>query len=183
MVVDEVAGRRAIGHSGGFPGYITYTLLLVDDGIALSVLTNAVDGPAAQLALGVAKLLDGALGQPARVPLAAAEEPGVAGTSTTRFEGRFANVWGVVDIVRLGDRLLAIAPGAADPLDSVDELAVVDDATLRITKGDGFGSVDELVRYEFDAAGRVTSIRGFSGMTHWPFDLHGDPPFSAPWPA
>ena len=183
MVVDEVAGRRAIGHSGGFPGYITYTLLLVDDGIALSVLTNAVDGPAAQLALGVAKLLDGALGQPARVPLAAAQEPGVAGTSTTRFEGRFANVWGVVDIVRLGDRLLAIAPGAADPLDSVDELAVVDDATLRITKGDGFGSVDELVRYEFDAAGRVTSIRGFSGMTHWPFDLHGDPPFSAPWPA
>jgi CubicO group peptidase (beta-lactamase class C family) len=181
MVVSKVAGRRVIGHSGGFPGYITYTVLAVDDGIAVSVLTNAVDGPAAELALGVVKLLDGALQQPARVPLAAAAEPGIAGTSTARFEGRFANIWGVLDIVRLGDRLLAIAPGAVDPLDTVDELAVVDDATLRITAGDGFGSVGELVRYETDAAGNVTSIRGDSGLTMWPFDVQAR--FSAPWPA
>jgi D-alanyl-D-alanine carboxypeptidase len=178
MVVDTVAGRRLIGHSGGFPGFITYTLLAVDDGIAVSVLTNAVDGQAAELALGILKLLDAALKRPAALPLAAATEPGIAGTSTARFEGRFANLWGVVDIVRLGDRLLAISPGLADPLEENDELAVVDDSTLRVTAGNGFGSVGELVSYTRDAAGEVTSIRAGSGLTAWPFRV-GEP-FSPP---
>jgi D-alanyl-D-alanine carboxypeptidase len=174
MALETVAGRRVIGHSGGFPGYITFTLLAVDDGIAVSVLTNATDGPASELAIGVLKLLDAGLRRPALLPLAVPAEPGIAAASTARFEGRFANLWGVLDIVRLGDRLLAIDPGAADPLAAPDELAVVDDSTLRITAGDGFGSVGELIHYTTDA-GEIASIRGGGGMTMWPFDLQGEP--------
>jgi hypothetical protein len=159
-----------IGHSGGFPGYITHTLLAVDDGIAVSVLTNATDGPAGELAAGVLKLLDAGLRRPAVLPLAIADEPDIAETSTARFEGRFANLWGVLDIVRLGERLLAIDAGAADPLDEPDELAVVDDATLRITAGNGFGAVGELIHYT-TANGEVVSIRGGGGMTMWPFEV------------
>jgi hypothetical protein len=180
MALETVAGRRVIGHSGGFPGYITFTLLAVDDGIAVSVLTNATDGPAAELALGILKLLDAGLRRPAVVPLAIPDGPDIAETPTARFEGRFANLWGVLDIVRLGDRLLAIEPGVTDPLDEPDELAVVDDHTLRITAGNGFGSVGELIHYTTEA-GEITSIRGSGGMTMWPFDLQGEP-LPAPWP-
>ena len=47
MVVDKVAGRRVIGHSGGLPRLHHLHAAAVEDGIAVSVLTNAVDGPAA----------------------------------------------------------------------------------------------------------------------------------------
>ncbi len=174
MALDTIAGRRVIGHSGGFPGYITTTLLAVDDGIAVSVLTNATDGPAGDLAAGILKLLDAGLHRPAVLPLALPAEPGVGATPTARFEGRFANLWGVLDVVRLGNRLLAVDPGAADPLDEPYELAVVDDATLRITAGNGFGSVGELIHYSTEA-GEIVRIRGDGGMTMWPFDLQGEP--------
>ena len=170
MVLETVADRRVIGHSGGFPGYITYTLLAVDDGIAVSVLTNATDGPAAELAHGILKLLDAGLRRSAVLPVAAPAEQEAADASTARFEGRFASLWGVLDIVRLGDRLLAIDPGAPDPLADPDELVVVDASTLRITAGDGFGSVGELIHYTTED-GEVTSIRGGGGMTMWPFDV------------
>ena len=80
MALDTIAGRRVIGHSGGFPGYITNTLLAVDDGIAVSVLTNATDGPAGELAAGILKLLDAGLRRPALLPLALPDEPGIAET-------------------------------------------------------------------------------------------------------
>jgi D-alanyl-D-alanine carboxypeptidase len=173
MALDTIAGRRVIGHSGGFPGYITYTLLAVDDGIAVSVLTNATDGPAGELAAGILKLLDAGLRRPGVLPLALPEEADGA-APTARFEGRFANLWGVLDVVRLGDRLLGIDPSAGDPLEEPYDLAVVDDATLRITAGNGFGSVGELIHYTTEA-GEIVRIRGDGGMTMWPFDLQGDP--------
>src|SRR5690606_24367803 len=101
---------------------------------------------------------------------------------TSRFEGRFANLYGVLDVVRLGDRLLGIAPTAADPRDELVEFEVVDDDTLLNVSGDGYGFVGERVPYERDAAGTAISIRTLGGMSAWPFDV-GDPAaFRPPWP-
>ena len=79
-------------------------------------------------------------------------------------------MWGVMDIVQLGERLLAIHPGAPTPLDGVDELEVTGEATLRIAKGNGFGSVGETIFVDFDEAGAVSRIRGGGGMSMWPMD-------------
>ena len=167
------AGARS-ATAAGSPGYITYTLLLVEDGIALSVLTNAVDGPAAQLALGVAKLLDGALGRPARAcrsPRPRSRESPARRRPASRAASRTSGAWST----SCGSATACSRSPPARPIrwTASTSSPVVDDATLRITAGDGFGSVGELVRYQFDAAGNVTSIRGFSGMTLWPFDLQG----------
>ncbi|MBN9190923.1 MAG: serine hydrolase, partial [Microbacterium sp.] len=89
---------------------------------------------------------------------------------TSSFEGRFAAPWGVLDVVRLGDRLLAVSPVGPEPLAGKDELEVVDDDTLRIASGDGFGSIGELVHYTRDAAGETVRVRGSGGMTMWAFD-------------
>ena len=47
-----VGERRLVGHGGGWPGHITRSLLDPVAGLAVSVLTNAIDGPAVELALG-----------------------------------------------------------------------------------------------------------------------------------
>jgi D-alanyl-D-alanine carboxypeptidase len=167
MITERIAGRRVFGHSGGYPGHITRTLLDPADGIAISVLTNAIDGAAGELSTGILKILDAALETPARRAVAA---PGALPDDTSRFEGRFSAPWGVMDVVRLGDRLLAVSPVGPDPVEDPDVLEVVDDDTLRIASGNGGGSVGELMRYTRDADGNAVSVRASGGMTMWAYD-------------
>ncbi|MCP6014357.1 hypothetical protein NL362_27785, partial [Klebsiella pneumoniae] len=58
LIGTTVGERRMVGHSGGFPGQITRTLVDPTDGLAVCVLTNAVDGPAESLAVGLVQLVD-----------------------------------------------------------------------------------------------------------------------------
>ena len=52
-IVRGAGERRLIGHSGGFPGHITRTLFDPVDGLTVVGLTNAIDGPARELVVGV----------------------------------------------------------------------------------------------------------------------------------
>ena len=177
LILEKVAGRDVLGHSGGYPGHITRSFLDPEDQIAVSVLTNAIDGPAHELSSGVLALIDAALRTPDRRSLTSG--PTELG-DTSMFEGRFAGVWGVRDVVRLGDRLVTLSPGGPDPLAAVDELEVVDDSTLRIVSGDGFGAVGEHIGYERDPAGEVVSVRAGGGVTLWPHRVGEE--FTPPFP-
>ncbi|HTY73918.1 MAG TPA: serine hydrolase domain-containing protein [Actinomycetes bacterium] len=159
--VDQVGERRMVGHGGGFPGQITRSLLDPDDRLAVSVLTSAVDGPAEELAFGVVKLID-----------LAARQTGAPETDRSRFAGRFADLWGVTDVVCLDGALLMLDPTASDPTEGCFELAVEDDVTLRITTGPGYGSVGEPLRYTFAPDGSVLSVRGPNGATMWPIERY-----------
>ena len=135
----------------------------LDDGrpqarFAVSVLTNAIDGPAEECVLAAIHLLDLAL-----------EGPG-ANPELQRFTGRFADLWGVVDVALLGGRLFMLRPTVADPADKPMPLEVVDDTTLRIAGGQGFGSYGEPVSYDFRDDGTIRSIRADSGLRHVPLD-------------
>lgn len=176
FVIERIAGRRVIGHSGGYPGHITKSLLDPVDGIAVSVLTNAIDGPASELAAGILTILDAAVRRTDRLPLT----PAAAPADSARFEGRFANLWGVLDVVRLGDRLCAYSPTGAAPLARSTELVVVDDVTLRATEGDGYGAIGETLQFDFDEHGRVITMRAVGGMSWWPFEVDADA-FRVPW--
>ncbi len=177
LILEQVAGRRVFGHSGGYPGHITRSFLDPEDQIAVSVLTNAIDGPAHELSAGVLALIDAALRSPARRSLTSSlTEPG----DTSMFEGRFAGAWGVRDVVRLGDRLVTLSPGGPDPVAAVDEVEVVDDSTLRVVSGDGFGAVGELIRYERDPVGAIVSVRAGGGVTLWPYAVGEE--FTPPFP-
>jgi len=163
--VAEVGTRTMVGHGGGYPGHITATLVDPVERLAVSVLTNAIDGPASELVLGLVKLLDAGGRSPHRAD------------QDQRFVGRFANLWSVLDVVDLGDRLVGIAPTLPDPLLSPITFEVVDDDTLRVIAGSGYGALGERWRYERDDDGRVSSIRAGGGMTMWPYstaDTMGD---------
>ena len=56
--------HRMTGHGGGYPGHSSRTLLDPESGLVVSVMTNAIDGPAASLAAGILTLLDDAREHP-----------------------------------------------------------------------------------------------------------------------
>lgn len=168
--VREIEGRRVVGHSGGFPGQITRTWADPAGRVAVSVLTNAVDGPADAIATGLFTLVataldgDGRIGGQSAGPAAGA--PPVA--ELDRWTGRFANLWGQTDVVRLGRRLWLIDPREADPLAGADEVTV-DGAVLRPVVRPGFGPVGEAVEVVRDDTGRPAAIV-VGGMTSWPVE-------------
>ena len=158
LSVTKVGEVDVFGHGGGYPGHITRTLVDPERRLVVSALTNAIDGPAAQLAEGLVRLLNLADSKD-RV-----EEAGLG-----RFTGRFANLWGITDFVLLGGRLYATDPTLANPAEEPQELEA-DGDTLRVTGGNGYGSYGESYRFTFDANGAVESVRGSSGLTLHPID-------------
>lgn len=157
-ILTTIGDRHTVGHSGGFPGHVTRTIWDPVDRFAVSVLTNAIDGPASALAATVVRLVNLAAGVPAPARTAHLD----------RFTGRFANLWGLLDVVRLGGRLYALDPAAADPTDHPVQLAVEGDSTLRIGGGTGYGSHGEAFRYTWAPDGAVASLRADSGQTVYP---------------
>lgn len=166
--VAEVGGRRLIGHGGGFPGFITYTCIDSVDQLVVTVLTNAIDGPAEALANGVVELINRA----SKASVGGSEMASASASSDLdRFTGRFFSLWGVIDILRLGRELLAIVPDMLVPTMDVTELEVTDERTLRITKASGYSSPGERVLFDFDDAGRATQVQ-FAGSRFVPLDAY-----------
>ncbi|MGW6201741.1 serine hydrolase domain-containing protein [Kribbella sp. NPDC055110] len=157
LAVTKVGDREVFGHGGGYPGHITRTLVDPEKRIVVSVLTNAIDGPASQLAEGLFRLLD----------LAESKDRGEG--DLARFTGRFANLWGVTDFVVIGGRLYATDPSGPNPAEEPQPLEV-DGDTLRVTGGNGYGSYGESYRFTFDANGAVSEVHGSSGLSLEPID-------------
>ncbi len=157
----SAGGRRVLGHGGGFPGHATRTAFDPATRLAVSVGVNAVDGPALALARGVLRLVELAT---TGEPDPAAAVPG----ALERFTGRFASLWGVMDVVRLGDRLVVVDPAADAPGPSA-ELRVEGDDRLRVTAAPGYAAPGEALRYRFED-GAVVSVLAAGGITHRPFD-------------
>ncbi len=155
MNVRTVGDRQLVGHGGGYPGHITASIADAEAAVAVTVLTNAIDGPADQLAVAAFKLID----------LAGTD---VSDDRAPRFTGRYASLWGVLDIVALGDKLYAISPSAPDPTELLTELEIVDEKSLRVTKSPGTSSFGETWVFDFATDGTVRSFAGGSGMTQVP---------------
>lgn len=160
VFLNKIGQHELFGHSGGYPGHITRTFACPDRRIAVSVLTNAIDGPAEPMAETLFRLIDTAT--------SATHAPAADGA---KFTGRFSSLWGVQDVALLDGRLFALNPVAASPVDDPVALEVVDETTLKMVSGSGGMSIGEYMRYEFAPDGSVVSLRGNSGMTSRPFRL------------
>jgi CubicO group peptidase (beta-lactamase class C family) len=158
MVVVRVNGRELVGHSGGWPGQVTRSIVDSRTGLVLTVLTNATGGPAEALAIAGVKLVD----------LAGSRPRLDSSDGLERFSGRFVHSAGLVDIAVLGGRLYALTPALADPATDAIPLDLVDGQTLRFAGGSGAASYWEPVRFTFRDNGTIASVRGGSGKTMTP---------------
>lgn len=154
LAVQRTGGRRLLGHGGGWPGHITRTLFDPEARLAVSVFTNAVDGPASELVTGVVRLVD----------LAAAQEPDSDPATRARFCGRWAGLWGVLDVVDLGGRLVAVDPTEADPAAHATTLQVEDETTLRTLDTPGYSAPGEAWVLSDGV------LRGGGGQAHRPLE-------------
>ncbi|HEV2073707.1 MAG TPA: serine hydrolase domain-containing protein [Thermomicrobiales bacterium] len=156
LSISVVNGRTYYGHGGGYPGHITMSKLDLDRKLSISVFTNSNDGPALTLCTGILRLIDLALEEKAKT------EPKEEQTLET-FEGRFATLWGITDVVNLGGRLYALNPALDNPASEANELEVVSDTELKVVGDGGFGAYGETMRYTFNEDGSVDYIRGGGG--------------------
>ncbi len=163
LSISKIGGRTYYGHGGGYPGHITISKLDLERRLSISVLTNTNDGPAQLIDTAILKLIDLALSTGAKTTPGNPDE-------LANFEGRFATLWGVIDVVNLANRLYMLAPATPSPADDASELKVVSDSELLIVGDKGFGGYQEVMRYTFRDDGTVNSIRGGGGQRYVPID-------------
>lgn len=142
----SLAGWDWFGHSGSFAGTLSRTAVFPGQDLAISVLTNAIDGPAQAFVDGIAHILK------------AFEKSGPPTEEVADWAGRWWTLWGAVDLVPVGDKVLASPPALTPPLAEVSEITVTGlDAGL-ITRAPGFSQAGEVATRMRDADGEVSAI-------------------------
>jgi CubicO group peptidase (beta-lactamase class C family) len=161
----HIGARGVISHGGGFPGFITFTIIDPVDRLVVTVLTNAHDGPAETIATALVRLIDRA----EAATDGAGHDPGL-----DRCTGRFFGLSAVVDLVRLGDDLLAIDPELLDPVTEATRLELMDAGTetFRIADTGGFASYGERVGFERSQPGGAVRRVQFAGSQLVPLEDH-----------
>ena len=139
------------GHSGGFQGYLTRTVVAPSREISVSVLTNAADGLCWPWLDGVLHILQ---------VFAASGAPQA---EVADWRGRWWNAWGPIDLVPAGDKVLVAMPNLFKPLEKAAELSITGPDHGRIALAGGFRSHGEPVRRERDPAGTVRAVWLASG--------------------
>ena len=138
-------GLDWFGHSGGFPGTLTRTCVVPKHNLAVSVLTNAIDGASDLWMEGVLHIL-------ARFARDGAPNPALAD-----WRGRWWSLWRAVDLLPVGGRVLIATPALAKPLDYAGEI-VADGDEGTIAEAGGFASFGEPVRLRRGAEGWVNGV-------------------------
>jgi CubicO group peptidase (beta-lactamase class C family) len=145
------------GHSGGLQGYISRTCVYPSQELTVSVLTNAVDGWAHPWLDGTVNIMQ------------AFARDGAPTRRVKDWSGRWWSLWGAVDLVPIGNKVLALGPGFINPMTNAPELAITGRSSGRIALAPGFGSHGEPVSCVRTKSGRITALK-LAGTTFLPAD-------------
>lgn len=140
------AGWDWFGHGGGFHGYITRTVVIPSEELALSVLTNATDGLAGFWADGMIHMLH------------AFKDRGPPARRVRDWAGRWWTTWGALDLVPMGNVVVVANPHAFNPLVEPSEIEITGPDEGRIVQAAGYQSHGEAVRRSRDISGAITEI-------------------------
>jgi CubicO group peptidase (beta-lactamase class C family) len=137
----SLGGWDWFGHSGALQGYISRTVVLPEPRLAISVLTNAIDGWAGPWVDGIIRILR------------AFAQNGPPSTKVRGWTGRWWTVWGAADLVPMGAKVLVAAPAFWNPFMDASEIEVTGSDEGRIAVAGGYGSHGEKVRRVRDGDG------------------------------
>jgi Beta-lactamase len=146
LMSGTTAGFDWFGHSGGFQGYISRTSVIPAHEVAVTVLTNSLDGWATAWANGTKFILQ------------AFSTNGAASRRTSDWTGRWWTLWGASDLVPMAKQVLVANPQLINPFMDATRIEVIGRDAGRITEASGYSSHGEPVRRVRSKAGTVTDI-------------------------
>ena len=134
------------GHSGGFQGFITRTAMLPQQGLCVTVLTNASNGLANEWVDGLIHIL------------ATFEKNGAPAPRLADWTGRWWSLWNVWDLVPMGGKVLVADPNLFAPFLDASELNIEAGDCGRIVGATGTASYGETVRLVRDKTGAIAEF-------------------------
>jgi CubicO group peptidase (beta-lactamase class C family) len=143
IISGSLGGWDWFGHTGGFQGYVSRTCVMSGRDLAITILTNSIDGWAYPW-------LDGAMHI-----LRAFATRGAPARRVRDWTGRWWTMWGATDLVPMGNVVVVANPQFGNPLMDAAEIEVTGRDTGRIKLAGGYESHGEPVRSK---AGTVTDI-------------------------
>ncbi len=149
LIIGPVGPWSWWGHSGGWPGTLTRTLNIPDHDLTISVLTNAVDGPAHMWMDGIVHILS---------TFHAYGAPEAAGTNAD-WNSRWWSLWGAFDAVPVAkNRALLAMPSLAQPFFDTTVIDVTGRDTGKVIQAPAFGDLGEGARRVRDGRGAVSEL-------------------------
>ncbi len=106
---------KIVGHGGGYPGFITRSGLIQDKKLVIVVLTNAVNGPALTLSLGILKLIAHIAKEKEKFKL----KPEETIQDFNDIIGFYISDWGTSLFSQIGPKLVVIGPGDDNPAEFI----------------------------------------------------------------
>lgn len=135
----RINDKSYVGHSGGYPGYITQTLFQPADRFGVIVLTNSTDGDASEIARQLIAAVGPQFGKGAAKPAPTNWDP-----AWTRFQGVYRGRWNDMTVVVLNGRL-AVLPSTASGIDGAQRLEALGNGRFRLDAPTGGAPIGETV--------------------------------------
>ena len=146
VAIGKAEGFEWFGHGGGFQGYLSRTAVLPESELAITILSNSIDGWAPIWMEGCFHILR------------AFKSRGAAERRVRDWTGRWWTIWNAVDLVPMGDRVLVGNPHMISPFMDASEIEVTGRDSGRITSATGYASFGEPVRRSRNKSGKVSDI-------------------------
>ena len=136
-----VGGWNWFGHSGGLLGYVSRTVTLPDHDLSVSIMCNTADGWSGFWVDGAINILRtfAANGPPSR--------------RVSGWKGRWWFASGAIDLVPMGDKIVAGWPGMGNPFLDSTEIEVTGRDSGRVALANGYASHGEKVRRDTQRRG------------------------------
>ena len=144
--IGKTDGWDWFGHGGGFQGYLSRTAVLADCDVAISLLSNSIDGSAPFWMDGCFHILRNF------------RMHGAPGRRTRDWTGRWWTIWNAIDLVPMGNKVLVGNPHLVTPFTDTTEIEIVGRDKGRITAAPGYASFGESVRRSRSKAGKVSDL-------------------------
>lgn len=147
LMSSATAGWEFFGHGGGFPGTITRTSTIPSQELTISVLTNSADGFAPGWADGAIHILR------------RFQREGAPPAALKKWGGRWWSIWGAMDLVPVGDKLLVATPGLYNPFMDAGEITVSGRNRGTLSLAHGYGSHGEPAELITGRGGKAKEVK------------------------
>ncbi|MBD3190524.1 MAG: serine hydrolase [Candidatus Heimdallarchaeota archaeon] len=167
FALTNIPDATIIGHGGGYPGFITRSGFMSEDKIIVVILTNAIDGPALTLFLGILKLLKHLDKEKDKFNIDKEKEL----PDWKEILGFYESDWGTSLFSQIGEKLVLISPGADNPTEVLQLYDHIDGQTFKASKDKAFASPGQEIEFIDGPDGKKVFVDSHKGKnTRFEFD-------------